>query len=73
MAHNQIPAIVRENPVGRTARISCDGDGSPIGAAMFFTPEELLDVGVDPTTAEAVELRIVDGDVELIPIVQKDP
>lgn len=72
MERNQIPAIVRDDPEGRTARISCDGDGGPIGAAMFFTPEELLDVGVDPTTAEAVELRVVDGDVELIPIVQED-
>lgn len=69
---NEIPAIVRTHPDGRTARINHDGDGDPIGAAVFFTPEEFLDVGVDPTTAEAVELRIVDGDVELIPIVQED-
>jgi hypothetical protein len=72
MERDRIPAIVREDPEGRTARISRN-EGGPIGAAMFFTPEELLSVGVDPTTAEAVELRIVDGDIELIPIVQKSP
>jgi len=69
---NEIPAIIRKHPDGRTARIAHDSDGEPIGAAMFFTPEELHDIGVNPTTAEAVELRIVDGEVQLIPIVQEE-
>lgn len=68
MVRNDIPAIVRENPDGRTASIALNGDGVPIGAALFFTPEELMDVGVDPTRAESVELHIVDGEVQLVPI-----
>jgi len=72
MMGNDIPAIIRTQPDGRTARIAHDSDGETVGAAMFFTPEELLNIGVDPKTAEAVELRIVDSEVKLIPIVQED-
>jgi hypothetical protein len=69
---NEIPAIIREHPEGRTAHIAHKGDEDPIGAAMFFTPEELHDIGVNPATTEAVELCIEDGEVQLISIVLEE-
>lgn len=68
MATNVIPAIICDDPEGRAARIARDGDGNPIGAALFFTPKELVDLGVNLGAANAVELRIEDGEVRIIPI-----
>lgn len=68
MERNEIPAIVREDPDGRTASIARKDDGVPIGAALFFTPEELIDVGVDPMKADAIELHIMNGEIQLVPI-----
>lgn len=68
MAQSIIPAIIREEPEGRTARIARDSTGDAIGAALFFTPEELSEIGVNTDTAESVELHIEDGEIQMIPI-----
>lgn len=67
MSRNEVPTIVYEEPPAREARISRDSDGIPIGAALFFTPEELVEIGVDPTTVDSVEIRIVNGEVCIRP------
>lgn len=72
MATNVIPAIICDDPEGRAARIARDGEGNPIGAALFFTPEELVDLGINLGAANAVELRVEDGDVQIIPISRKE-
>jgi hypothetical protein len=61
MARNDIPNLAHEGPALRTARISRDRDGVPIGVALFFTSNDLVKTGVNPVTADAVELRIVSG------------
>jgi hypothetical protein len=63
-----IPAIVREEPEGRTARIARDSDGEPIGVALFFTPEEIESLGVNTDIADAVELQMRDDEVQFLPI-----
>ena len=68
MVRNEIPAVVCEDPKGRTAHIARDSDGLPIGVALFFTPEELEEVGINTAAADSVELRVEDGEVSLIPI-----
>lgn len=68
MVRNDIPAIVCDDPEGRTARIARNSDGAPIGAALFFTPEELENLGVNLGAADAVELRVEDGQASFIPI-----
>jgi hypothetical protein len=62
------PAIVREEPEGRTARIAHDSDGAPIGVALFFTPEEIESLGVNTDIADAVELQIRDDEAHFLPI-----
>ena len=68
MATNIIPAVVREEPEGRTARIARDSNGAPIGVALFFTPEEIESLGVNTDIADAVELQVRDDEAQFIPI-----
>lgn len=68
MVLNEVPTIVYEEPAAREARISRDSDGVPIGAALFFTPEDLVEIGVDPEAVDTVELRIVNGEVCIRPV-----
>lgn len=68
MAQNIVPAIVREEPEGRAARIARDSRGDPIGVALFFTSEELSDIGVNTVAADSVELHVEDGEIRLVPI-----
>lgn len=68
MVRNDVPTIVYDEPPGRDARIARDDDGTPIGLALFFTPGELVSIGIDPTTTETVELRIVNGEVRIEPV-----
>ena len=70
MTRNDVSTVIYEEPAAREARISRDSDGVPIGAALFFTPEELAEIGVDPETADAVELRIMNGQVCIRPVSQ---
>jgi hypothetical protein len=65
---NHVPTIAYEEPLGREARIARDGDDNPIGVALFFTPEELVAIGIDLETTETVTLRIVNGEVLIEPI-----
>ena len=50
----------------REARVSRDGDGDPIGAAVFLTADELRALGIDPTTADAVTVSVENGEVRLL-------
>jgi len=49
----------------RTARLARDGDGDPIGAAVFLTADELAELGVDTSTTDAVDITVEDGEVSL--------
>lgn len=49
----------------RTARLARDSDGDPIGAAVFFTAEELADIGVDTDNTDTVRIVIEDGSIRL--------
>jgi hypothetical protein len=49
----------------REARISRDGNGDPIGAAVFLTADDIAALGVDPHTADAVTVSVADGEVRL--------
>ena len=68
MAQNVAPALVREEPEARAGRIARDSNGDPIGVALFFTSEELSDIGVNTAAADSVELHVENGDVRLVPI-----
>lgn len=68
MARNVTPAIVREKSEGRAARIARNSSGEPIGVALFFTSEELSDMGVNTSAADSIELQIEEGEIHLIPI-----
>jgi len=68
MAAVNIHAILSEGPDGRTARITRDGEGEAIGAAVFFTPSELQQIGINPGTTASIEFRIKNGGLRVIPI-----
>ena len=51
----------------RTARLARNGDGDPIGAAVFLTADELADLGVEPERTDAVNVSVEDGKVRLRP------
>ena len=51
----------------RTARLARNGDGDPIGAAVFLTADELADLGVEPERTDAVNVSVEDGEVRLQP------
>ena len=65
---NEVPMLACESTPSREARIARDGEGAAIGAAVFFTPDELASLGIDPASTDAVELRIVNGRVNLRPV-----
>lgn len=65
---NEVPMLACELAPTREARIARDGEGAAIGAAVFFTPDDLADLGIDPALTDAVELRIVNGRVSLRPV-----
>jgi len=56
----------RHQATAREARVSRDGDGDAIGAAVFFTADDLRELGIDPTTADAVTVSVEDGEVRLL-------
>jgi len=49
----------------REARLNRDGNGDPIGAAVWLNADELADLGVDVDTADAVAYRVEDGDLHI--------
>lgn len=66
---NDIPAIVQpKQPRGRESRIACNGEDGPLGVAVYLTAEELAEFGMDPETADAVDVTVENGEISLIPI-----
>lgn len=53
----------------RRARVSCDGEGDPVGCAIFLTARQLWELSIDPETTEMIEYVVVDGGLQL----QKQP
>ncbi|WP_299237212.1 hypothetical protein [Natronomonas sp.] len=49
----------------REARVSHDGDGDPIGAAVFLTPEDLAALGVDTEAVNRVQYTVINGRLHL--------
>lgn len=61
---NVVPKIAEPlDQRGREARISRDSDGSPIGVALFFTSDEIEELGVDPVSSEAITMWVHDGEI----------
>lgn len=51
----------------RTARIARDGSAEPLGAAVWLTADELAAIGIDVDNTDAVEVHVLDGDLQLVP------
>ena len=52
---------------GRTATINTDRSGVPIGIVVWLNADELIELGVDPETSEAVGVQVTDGELKLTP------
>lgn len=50
----------------RTANIYRDTSGKPKGAALWLNTSELVAAGINVVDADAVEIRIEDGDLQLV-------
>lgn len=55
------------DPDSREARVTMDGNGDPIGAAVFLTADELADIGINPERTDAVIVFVEDGEVRIRP------
>lgn len=53
-----------DNKDRREAKIGRTEDG-PVGAALYITPEELEELGIDPEKTDSVVIRIEDGALTL--------
>lgn len=51
---------------GYEARVNRDGDGNPLGAAMFLSGEELRELGIDPTDTDHIAYSITDGQLRVV-------
>jgi hypothetical protein len=61
---NVVPKVAPpKDKTARVSRISTGVDGSPVGVALFFTVDELSELGVDPGSADAVSMWVHDGNV----------
>lgn len=49
----------------REARLTRDGGGDPVGAAVWLNAEQLAALGVDVDAADAVAYRVEDGDLRV--------
>lgn len=54
-------------PRVRTATINTDKSGDPIGIAVWLNVDELIELGVDPDANDSIDVRVNDGEIELIP------
>jgi hypothetical protein len=64
MMPNVVPKVVEsDEKCGREARISRKSDGSPIGVAVFFTADELVDLGVNPADVDSVRMWVHEGEI----------
>jgi len=57
---------VLDSPPKRTANIYRDTSGEPKGAALWLNTSELVAAGINVDDANAVKIRIEDGDLELV-------
>jgi hypothetical protein len=48
------------------ARVNRDGNGDPLGAAMFLSGEELQDLGIDPNETDRVAYAVRDGRLRVV-------
>jgi len=51
---------------GRTANVSRNPSGEARGAAVWLNASELSEIGIDIDSTEAIEVKIVDGDLNLV-------
>lgn len=64
---NVVPKIAEsDNHSGREARLTRDGEGDPIGAAVWLNAEELAALGVDIATADSVTYRVSGGGLHIV-------
>ena len=49
----------------RTANVTQDSSGNPLGAAIWLNADELDAIGVGIGNAEAVEIFVEDGDLQI--------
>lgn len=60
---NVVLEVVEDDECGREARISRKSDGTPIGVAVFFTPDELVDLGINPANVDSVRMWVHEGEI----------
>jgi hypothetical protein len=49
----------------RTAKISYDDSGQPIGLAIFLSSAQLVEMGIHPDRTDAVDYCVADGELIL--------
>lgn len=49
----------------RIATMNADSDGDPLGVAIFLTPLQLTQLGVDPEAAEIIEYYVENEEILL--------
>jgi hypothetical protein len=63
---NVVPEIAEtDSHSGREARLTRDGEGAPIGAAIWLNADELSSLGVDIETVDSVSYRICGDDLNI--------
>lgn len=50
-----------------TARVNRCRDSTPLGLGLFLSGPDLVKLGIDPVGTDAVEIKIDDGRLRLIP------
>lgn len=56
-----------DEPGRRRARVNRDGDGQPVGCAVFLSARQLRDLGVEPETVDNIEYTVEGGEIHLMP------
>ena len=49
----------------RRAKVGRDGNGAPLGTAIFLGPDELAELGLDLTDAAVVNYWIANGELRI--------
>lgn len=49
----------------RVAAMNENGEGDPLGVAIFLTPEQLTQVGIEPEATDVIEYYVEHGEIRL--------
>lgn len=48
----------------RVAAMNENEEGNPLGVAIFLTPEQLAQLGIDPEATDVIEYHVADGEIQ---------